>query len=104
MDEEPFDLRVMHVDGDVVLSVDDDIDLASAPTLTAGLRRLTVPSNVVMDMEHVAFIDSAGLRVLITETLRLRAAGGSLKLRKLSAGIRRLIEVTGVEEILVATE
>ena len=82
-----------------VLSVKGELDASTAPDLAdlchsvhaAGAR------DVVIDLTDTSFLDSSGLRALI-EAHRLFAEGGNLQLAHASEPVRRLLEITGLDD------
>jgi len=85
-----------------VIEPQGEIDLATAPDLKARLLGILDDGRrfVVVDLEDVGFIDSAGVRVLLTVQRRLLAAGGGLTVVCTDPLIRRVFEVTGVAAAL----
>lgn len=67
-------------------------DALALPT-TAGMH-------VSFDMSKVDFMDSSGLRALIELTDRARAVGMSVVVRSPSRTVARLIEISGLGEII----
>jgi anti-sigma B factor antagonist len=69
-------------DDPVVVELAGDLDLSTASAaelaVSAALRR---SPHIVLDMRHVPFCDSAGLRVIATAVRETRTRGGSLTLR-----------------------
>ena len=55
---------------------------------------------VVMDMESLSYVSSAGLRVLLMAAKRSRIAGGGLVLCNLSDSIREVFDVSGFSAII----
>ena len=85
------------------LALSGELDPATAPDLEARIAELAVDptvTSVAINLAGVTFLDSSGLRVLVTgrETLRTRGAG--LVLRDPSANIRRVLEVSGLTELI----
>jgi len=58
------------------------IDAFTAPELRAALDRHVVAGTIrfVLDLSDVAFLDSAGMAVLVTLLKRARTAGGNVRL------------------------
>ena len=85
-----------------VLSVRGEIDVASAPRFQASVTDLLAWSSdtLIVDMSEVTFIDSIGLGVLIDAEKRSRAANKSLRLVVTQPPVRRLLELTGLDEVL----
>jgi anti-anti-sigma factor len=82
-----------HDDGELVLDLDGEIDLATSPLLDQRLTKVTDGKNVVLDCSAVAFLDSSGLRVMLRHADRLARAGGSLRVRRPSPAVRQLLRV-----------
>jgi anti-sigma B factor antagonist len=81
------------------VSVKGELDASTAPDLAglchdvhdAGARDL------VIDLTDTSFLDSSGLRALI-EAHRLFTDGGNLHLAHASEPVRRLLEITGLDD------
>jgi anti-sigma B factor antagonist len=85
-----------------VLAITGEVDMASAPGLRDQLQQLDA-RNVVIDLSGVTFIDSTGLGVLVAALKRSREAGGHLVLRSPTRATRRVLDITGLSQ-LVAVE
>ena len=75
-----------------------EIDVHTSRLLDDAMERLThdgAPS-VVLDMAGVGFIDSSGLRALLTAQRTFEGAGTKFALRNLGPAMLRLLEVTGL--------
>ncbi|MFF9624630.1 STAS domain-containing protein [Streptomyces griseosporeus] len=93
------------VSGTTVLAPSGDLDLLTAPTLSARLDDLTNgPSpDVVLDLRAVSFIDCAGIAVLCRARNRVRARCGRLRLVTDSAHFLRIlrhVRLDGVFDLL----
>ncbi|NUP33340.1 MAG: STAS domain-containing protein [Streptomycetaceae bacterium] len=89
-------------DGWRVVTVSGDLDFGTADDLA---RRLAVPASdgirrVVLDMAAVEYMDSTGLRVLLSAARDLRATGGDLRLAAARDHVLRIIELTQVGPLL----
>lgn len=77
-----------------------EIDAHSAPVLEAHLSE--APSGrVVLDMSGVEFIDSSGLRVLVTQQQRRSAHGCRFAVTEPSVCVQRLFDMVGLTEFFV---
>lgn len=84
-------------DGDtVVFELAGDLDPHTAPLLDAELEGASA-TEIVLDLSGVTFIDSSGLRSIVSCHERLAAAGGSLILRRPSEFARRVLDIAGLE-------
>jgi anti-sigma B factor antagonist len=61
-------------------------------------------TRVVLDFSKIAFIDSAGLSVLVAGHKRLGQHDGSLVIASPSAPVRRLFDIAGLDRVLTITE
>jgi anti-sigma B factor antagonist len=76
-------LRQLDDGGVVGLSVAGELDLATVPRMRDALVQLAADhpaTTVVVDLDGVAFIDSAGLGALVGGLRRIGATGGDLAL------------------------
>jgi anti-sigma B factor antagonist len=99
-----FAIETVRVEGGSVVSVRGELDIASSPAFKQALEgaRATDACTVLVDLAGLQFIDSTGLRVLLAAKQRAAAGGGDLRIRNARAGVRRLLEIAGVLELLSA--
>jgi anti-sigma B factor antagonist len=90
-------IRVL-IDQDGTVVAEGDIDLAGGPLLDTAILRLENSSPVVIDLAAVEFIDSSGLRSLLAASRRAQGRGTTVVLRSPSAGVLRLLSITGTTE------
>lgn len=93
------------IDRALCLAVDGEIDMASAGGLETALRAVirearTAGLAVVVDLDRVTFLDSTGLRVLVVSSQLARAAGIALRVVNPRGNVRRVLQLTGVLEVL----
>lgn len=88
------------VDGSVI-SVVGEIDAHSVAEVDAALVEVDDAGATVLDLSGVTFVDSSGLRSIVAAHKRARDAGGSLTVRRPSPAVRRLLELTGLDGVLV---
>jgi anti-sigma B factor antagonist len=81
---------VVRVVGEIDIST---VDAVNTALLTAMGR---TPDRVVFDLAGVEFMDSSGIAAL----LRARKAASSIQIRNPSTVVRRLIDMTGLTDIL----
>jgi anti-sigma B factor antagonist len=79
-----------------------ELDLATAPALDAALRRAFLAAgagSVVLDLRELEFIDSSGLRTLLTARRQAEEAGASFSLVAGHRGLERTLEIAGVHKV-----
>ncbi len=110
----PQDVLAILVAEDGAIVVVGDLDLAGGPVLEAAVDEAAkrgaaqasaadgggdgTPPGVTLDLANVTFIDSSGLRSLLAANREALERGGVLRLRHPSAGVRRLLQITGTDE------
>ncbi len=87
-------------EGRVVLDVSGEIDLATAPQFETRLGAVNTGGSVVVDLTNVTFIDSTGLRVLISAHEKATEHGGRLAIVATEGPVTKLLAITGVDEWL----
>lgn len=91
-------------DGELVLHVAGALDAYTAPDLRAELDTVLAagapPSTLVLDLGGLGFLDSTGLRVLVETHSALAASDRRLRLRHATATTRRLLDITGLSDVL----
>ena len=88
--------------GRIVISLDGELDMASDPLLQAALESAEADpaSALVLDLQQLRFMDSTGLRVILSARERWRSNGQELALTESSSQVQRLLAVSGVGERL----
>ena len=85
-----------------VLAVHGQLDFDSAPNLRLALVEAideNPEQRVVVDLEGVDFIDSAGLGVLVGGLKRARSYHGQLVLVATGRSVIRVLELTGLTRV-----
>jgi anti-sigma B factor antagonist len=98
-----FSISISDRDGRAVVVVRGELDLATAPELEAAVQgRLDDGQDVVVDLRELDFMDSTGLRVLVSAHARVEGTEQRfLIVRPLpGASIERILAVAGVERVL----
>ena len=93
--------EVAHLDGDRLLVIEGELDIATAPELAVMLERMRTHLHpVVLDLEGVSFMDSTGLTTLMDAWLESRKNGWAFSVRAASPAVRRVVELAGIEQML----
>jgi anti-anti-sigma factor len=93
--------RAVHTDTTVVVAVEGELDLSSAPQLQRELLALfALPLHVVtLDLAGLTFMDSSGLNVLNRARVAGDDHGIKLTLRDVGDQVLRVLEVTNMTEL-----
>ncbi|MCX5584004.1 STAS domain-containing protein [Streptomyces erythrochromogenes] len=79
-----------------ILTVSGELDMDTAPHLTAAADALDLPGQtLVLDLSTVTFIDSSGLNALLALRHRVNVADGALELIGLCEQALHLLDLTG---------
>jgi anti-anti-sigma factor len=99
--ESTFDVRIETGDGEAIVVVSGDLDLAAQHPIGTALDRLRpFAAPVAVDLAAVTFIDSSGLLVLIRLREELSSQGHGFRIAGLSSPVEHLFEVSGVNGYL----
>lgn len=80
-------------------TISGEIDAASADAFEQRLMpALATSSSVVLDLSEVSFMDSSGLRALMTIHADVTSRHGTIELSATSPAVDRLLAVTGLNE------
>jgi anti-sigma B factor antagonist len=90
-----------NISGDkAVFELEGRLDTNTAPQLEAELKAaLGGVSELVLSLEKLDYISSAGLRILLS-TQKIMTKQGAMKVTKVNAAVMEIFEVTGFADIL----
>jgi anti-sigma B factor antagonist len=90
----------------VVLVLDGELDAASAPDLKMYLDALLSEDHarVMLDLNGLAFVDSAGVSVLIRAKQAAEAQGRALVLRRPTEQLERVFALVGLADWLAVED
>jgi anti-sigma B factor antagonist len=93
--------EVADLRGDRLLVLQGELDIATAPELSAMLSRLRAHLHpVVLDLAEVTFMDSTGLTILMDAWIDAERDGWSFSIRAASPAVRRVVALAGVERLI----
>lgn len=97
---EDLHLEVEDTEAGHVIRVRGELDLASAPQLSAALQAAGAPSGtpVVLDLAEVTFIDSSALRALVLAGRSLAESGRQLQIGPRSEMVTRVLTMTSLDK------
>ncbi len=90
-------------DGAVVVRLHGELDMATAPGLTRALGTALDgrPTALAVDLSDLRFLDSTGIRVLITACRRAGTEGCPFVLRAPRRPVLKALRLTGVDRLMV---
>jgi anti-sigma B factor antagonist len=100
--QDHFRVEVRHEQDRVVLGLHGELDLASASLLEDEIESAAngTSAPVVLDLQELQFIDSTGLRIILSAHERSKERGQQFALTHGSQQVQRLLSITGVGEHL----
>lgn len=97
-----LDLSTRRVGDRAVVAVGGEVDLETAASL--GDHALgaiqEVSAHLVLDLTGLTFMDSTGLKVLLTVQSRAELAGGSFAVAGASRPVRKILALTGLDQTI----
>lgn len=85
-----------------VMALNGSLETASSPEVETRLRDVIEggASRVVVDLEHVDFVSSAGLRVLLMAAKLQRRSGGKICVCGLNEIVQEVFDISGFSTIV----
>jgi anti-anti-sigma factor len=102
----PFDITVEQRGSAVHLRLRGELDISTATRLEDDLQRIEAerPELIVLDLKELSFMDSTGLRLLITADARAREGGRELAIVQGNDMVQRVLRLTRLDERLHIVE
>jgi anti-sigma B factor antagonist len=106
MRQDQLAIDIVWASASVTLRLSGEIDMCTAELVReAALAAIDRGhTDVHIDMSAVTFMDSTGLNMLLATSRRAEAAGGRLQLVDPTRAVRRVLEVTGVQQLFEIAE
>jgi anti-sigma B factor antagonist len=102
LEPQTFSVRVLPGEAALVLEVEGEVDMLTAPTLLKAIDE--VPEGtpcVVVDLTQVSFLDSSGLNALVQGRRALDARDAAMRVVvPIDGAIHRVFEITRLTDTL----
>jgi len=98
-----FSLRFCRDNGQVVVEVTGHLDASTTSLLLDPLLDVIESQgnhSIAIDLDGVAFMDTSGLRAVVSVHRLLETRGGTLVMLRPTPTVRRLLESTGIDGVL----
>lgn len=97
--DEALQISISARDSAILARLQGELDLATGATLVDRVRpELTPGASLVLDMRGVDFVDSSGLRALITLEQAVTESGGAVSIVNPQDQLRTLLDITVLKE------
>jgi anti-sigma B factor antagonist len=95
---EPFAVEVVRRGRTVTVGAVGELDAATLPELEEVLPEVTAGDRLVLDLRGLTFMDSTGIRLLMSLDLRSRAEGWTLGILKRPGAVARLLDICRIPD------
>lgn len=97
-----MEIRKREDNGIMVVSVTGKLDIVSSPELETCMTELIdqTAATVILDFSNLRYISSAGLRVVLAATKKLKGQGRQLVLAGLTGPVKDVIHFSGFHTII----
>mgnify|MGYP001624724661 CR=1 FL=1 len=98
-----MNIRYEKEDKQLIVEITEEIDHHIAEKLRRKVDdEITrhMPRKTIFDFSRVTFMDSAGIGMIIGRYKMMRLIGGSLEITNISATVRRILEMSGINKII----
>jgi anti-sigma B factor antagonist len=99
---EILDVRTEDRNGLVHVALVGELDLSSVAKVQEELRRIeaSAPATLVVDLSKLTFLDSTGLRCIVTADERARAEGRRIVIVRGPDAVQRVFAITRLDDRL----
>ena len=87
-------VKIVRIEGKLDTQTSPDAEAQLTQLIDAGARK------VVVNFERLAYISSAGLRILLAVAKQLQGIGGELRVCSLSDLVQEVFDISGFDSIL----
>jgi len=97
-----LNVKIHEVSYKTVMQIDGRLDATSAPVLENKLSELITAGKkkLVIDFAKVDYLSSAGMRLLLSTTKKIKGLDGKLHFCSISDEVMEIIKMAGFERIL----
>lgn len=95
-------IELEEIENRVLLRIDGRLDAASSPILERKISSLIDENHyhLILDFTRVDYLSSAGMRVLLSATKKLKAHQGALVIFAVGDDVGEIIKMAGFDKIL----
>lgn len=97
-----LEVQLEEIEGKAILRISGRLDAASSPVLEKKINQLMGDgrSVLLMDFSQVEYLSSAGMRLLLSVTKKLKEKDGHLVIFSIGEEAMEIIKMAGFEHIL----
>jgi anti-anti-sigma factor len=99
--EKPFDIAVQEDESSAQVRLSGEVDLAAVEAIETTLLPLEERyRTLILDLRGVTFLDSTGLRAIVSADARARKSGLDLKIVRGPEPVQKILYLAGLDKIL----
>lgn len=96
-----MEITTRTVDDVTVVDLSGHLDTQASGTASDDMTRIVTESNkVLVNLENLEFLGSAGLRVLLRTAKQLNGSGGEMKVCNATGTVKEVMEISGFHTLL----
>lgn len=96
-----MEIQISQENSVTTLKIIGRLDTVTSPDLENAVKPyITAGASIVFDCEHMEYISSSGLRVILSTHKKLTATGGRFTVRSLNNEVRSVFDLTGFSRLL----
>lgn len=97
-----MEFKITEQEGVGVLSVEGELDALTSPELTRFFNTQASDRyvNVILDLEHLSYSSSAGIRIFLGLARDARFRGGDLRIANVQAQVDKIFKLSKFDKIV----
>ena len=97
-----MEINIRESDNIKIMDLNGNLDTNTAPDVESQLSRLIDEgtNNILINLEKLEYISSAGLRVFLATGKRIKSVGGKFELCDLNETVQEVFDMSGFSTIL----
>ncbi|MCK5521402.1 MAG: STAS domain-containing protein [Candidatus Marinimicrobia bacterium] len=94
-------LKASELEGVYIVTIEGNVDTNSAPEVKSGLDKIinSGASKLILDLQLMDYISSAGLRILLITGKQLKGSNGELRLSRMNESVKDVFDISGFSSI-----
>jgi anti-anti-sigma factor len=101
--ESGYEFEVRSDGTQAVVVARGEIDASAHEDFVAALTGASTARLIAIDLAGVSFMDSGGISALVRAAHTAQVEGGTIEVRNAQAMVRRLLQLTGVDQLVDVT-
>lgn len=96
-----MEINTRNVDGVTVVDITGSLDTQTSGAASDEMARITQDApKMLLNLENLDFLSSAGLRVILRAAKELKGSGGTIKICNAAGVVKEVMEISGFGSLL----